>query len=145
MLVTLIFHRRKPYNIYVKFYNIFAWIIFYSVGSKQSSLTSMNFGSSGNCDSFQSDLLDSLHSCESHWEQLLSLPGLPAEYRQLVVNAALVSKKKMGTAVSCATSMYDSNLKCMAHALRLKQEKTSMDAYYRSELKVSIELIFTHF
>jgi hypothetical protein len=88
------------------------------------------------CSDAQSDLFESLQSCESHWEQLLALPGLPSEYKQLVVNAALVSKKKMGDAIRCATSMYDSNLKCMAHALRLKQEKASADAHYQSELQV---------
>jgi len=91
---------------------------------------------SSSCCDIKTNLLDSLQSCESHWDQLLALPGLPTEYKELVVNAALVSKKKMGSALRCATSMYDSNLKCMAHALRLKQERNSIDTLYRSELQV---------
>lgn len=88
-----------------------------------------------NNNSIRSELLQLLLSFDHQWQDIISLPNLPEALSEKVVNMAMDWKGKLQRASECAEELSETNIRCMAKVLQLKQELYNITSKY-DDLKV---------
>ena len=87
------------------------------------------------------DLRAQLSSILSHseecWSQLLLSHGEDSEkFKEQLVLVASEMRARMQKAISCSSSLFETNMQCLVHIMCLRRENSQLVASHEAELKV---------
>ncbi len=83
----------------------------------------------------QANLESALVANETFWNNLISKSS-PNDQDDLVVAASNI-RAKMLSSISCAKSLFETNMQCISMILTLKKQKSDMETQCEAQLRVN--------
>ncbi len=86
-------------------------------------------------DQLNAHLERALNASEQFWNALIAKCNTPADRDELVVEASKI-RSQMLASMSCARSMFETNMQCLGLILNLQKQKQQMEASHQTEIEV---------